>query len=124
MLSILVAEQNLHRLDVTAMGGRISAVPPITVLAVQIGVGLERELEDLGAPLRGSIEKRRVLDEVLGVHVGAFADQKARDLDMIAMGCGEERGAAAVSRALMRAPLARSWRTMTSSPRSAAVISA
>ena len=47
-------------------------------------------------PSAAGVEKRRILDEILGVDVGALLDQEARDLDAVAVGRGQQRGAAAL----------------------------
>jgi len=45
-------------------------------------------------PLRPGDQKRRILDVVAGIDVGAFIDEEAGNLDLIALRRGQQRGAA------------------------------
>ena len=78
-------EQDLDRLDVAAVAGRNqgSAAEPIDALEIRLRP--QHQLEDFGSAFCAGDQKRRVLDEVLGVDVGAFGDQQAGDLDVIAL---------------------------------------
>jgi hypothetical protein len=66
----------------------------VAVDVLEVGAGGECHLEDFGAALGAGIEERRVLDEILGVDVGALLDEEARDLDAVALG-GSQKGRAA-----------------------------
>ena len=47
-------------------------------------------------PFRGGVEVGRILDEILGVDVGALLDQETRDLDAVAVGRRQQRRAPAL----------------------------
>ncbi len=66
-------------------------------MALEVGTRRERHLQDFGAPFGARVEIRRVLDVVLGVHVRARRDQRARYRHVVAMRCREQRGAAALA---------------------------
>ena len=104
------AEQDAHRLRVAVMRGRDQRRAAVAVGAFQVGAGRQRHFQDLDAAFGARIEIGAVLDIVLGVHVGAGRDQRARDRDVIAVGRGEQRRAAAAvarrdARALADQPL-------------------
>ena len=90
------SEQDLHRLDVAVMRRRDEAGAAIAVGVLEVGAGGERHLQDFDAALSGGVEIGRILDEILGVDVGALLNEVSRDLDAVAVGRGQERGASAL----------------------------
>ena len=88
-------EQELHRLDVAAVAGGDQGGAAEAIDASEVRLRPQHQLEDLGTALGAGDEKRRVLDEVLGVDVGALVDEQAGDVDMIALRRRQERRAAA-----------------------------
>ncbi len=94
----LGSQQDAHRLGVTVMCGRDQRRSAVAVGAFQVR-RRQRHLQDLDAALGARIEKWRILDVVLGVHVRAGGNQRTRHRHMIAVGRGEQgRSAAAVTR--------------------------
>ena len=64
------------------------------VAIAQIGAGGQRQAQDPGVPAGARQQVRRVVDGVLGVHVGTAFDQPARRLQPVGGGGAQQRRAA------------------------------
>ena len=87
-------EQPLDDRDVATIGGTDQPRPVEAVLRVDVGAGVERELEQrrVVADLAGGDQVRALLGRVLRVDVGAGVDEQARDLDVVSVRSGNESG--------------------------------